>query len=548
MRRFLDVSIRTKLYALVTCSTLGLLAVLGLSAWLLSEFRINGPVYDRIITAKDIVADILPPPEYVIEPFLVLHQMDQATEPKVVEELTDRFRRLEAEYRQRHEYWVKQLPTGALRSALVDASYRPAEEFFTVAKNDYLPAKARGEHDAAREVLLGALRSRYEAHRQAIDLTVELANRQAAAEEAATAQRMARWISITVFIGVATALAVAVLGALLARNIVRSTRVLIARVEEMAHGASDLTARVDVQSHDEMGRLAAGINHLIGKIQAIVLRVREEGSHLLGTACQIAATSRQQDTTVHDLGGSMAEIAAAVQEINAASRNLAATMGEVNERSNEAATLASSGRSRLSEMQDAMEQLVAETSSFSNKLALIREKADAINVVVSTITKVADQTNLLSINAAIEAEKAGEAGLGFLVVAREIRRLADQTAVSTLDIETMVRHMHGAVSSGVMQMDHFSANVRAGMERVSEISTQTGLIIAEVHELSKRFQEVNEGMRQQSLGVHQINDAMLGVSTTTRDTAASLDEFHRVTADLRQSAESLTLEVGKFQV
>ena len=86
-----------------------------------------------------------------------------------------------------------------------------------------------------------------------------------------------------------------------------------------------------------------------------------------------------------------------------------------------------------------MKQLVESTASVSAKLGMIREKADSINAVVTTITKVADQTNLLSINAAIEAEKAGEYGRGFLVVAREIRRLADQTAVATLDIETMVQ-------------------------------------------------------------------------------------------------------------
>ena len=109
-----------------------------------------------------------------------------------------------------------------------------------------------------------------------------------------------------------------------------------------------------------------------------------------------------------------------------------------------------------------MKQLVESTASVSAKLGMIREKADSINAVVTTITKVADQTNLLSINAAIEAEKAGEYGRGFLVVAREIRRLADQTAVATLDIETMVRQMQDAVSAGVMQMDKFADEVRSG--------------------------------------------------------------------------------------
>ena len=115
-----------------------------------------------------------------------------------------------------------------------------------------------------------------------------------------------------------------------------------------------------------------------------------------------------------------------------------------------------------------------------NGLAIIRERAEDINVVITTITKVADQTNLLSINAAIEAEKAGEYGHGFLVVAREIRRLADQTAVATLDIERLVEQMQQAVAAGVMQMDRFSAEVKTGVQKVSGISEQFSTVIDKV--------------------------------------------------------------------
>ena len=155
-------------------------------------------------------------------------------------------------------------------------------------------------------------------------------------------------------------------------------------------------------------------------------------------------------------------------------------MEEVHTRAREASSLAGVGRAGLSGMEATMQQLADATGSISAKLGMIREKAGGINSVVTTITKVADQTNLLSINAAIEAEKAGEAGRGFLVVAREIRRLADQTAVATLDIEQMVRQMQAAVSAG----RHGNGQVqRAGPHRhpqVSQISGQMGQIIEQV--------------------------------------------------------------------
>src|SRR4030095_15193377 len=151
-------------------------------------------------------------------------------------------------------------------------------------------------------------------------------------------------------------------------------------------------------------------------------------------------------------------------------------------------------------MSATMRQLATSTGSISAKLSAIREKAADINVVVTTITKVADQTNLLSVNAAIEAEKAGEYGLRFLGLARDIRRLADQTAVATLDIEQIVRQMQGAVSAGVMEMDKFTEEVRQGVGSVEGIGGQLGQIITSVQTLTSSFESVAEAMRAQSQG------------------------------------------------
>jgi methyl-accepting chemotaxis protein WspA len=195
-----------------------------------------------------------------------------------------------------------------------------------------------------------------------------------------------------------------------------------------------------------------------------------------------------------------------------------------------------------------MKHLVDATDSIAAKLAIIREKADKINVAVTTITKVADQTNLLSINAAIEAEKAGESGRGFLVVAREIRRLADQTAVATLDIENIVRQMQEAVSAGVMQMDKFSGEVRGGVQRVAEIGGQTSRIIEEVQILSERFQSVHEGMHNQSLGADQIAEAMVQLTDGARKVQTALEEFTNAASHLGQAVELLNKDIAQFTI
>ena len=210
--------------------------------------------------------------------------------------------------------------------------------------------------------------------------------------------------------------------------------------------------------------------------------------------------------------------------------------------------LAGESREGLRGMEETMGGLLAATGMISGKLGAISERAAGIGSIVTTIGKVADQTNLLSLNASIEAEKAGEYGRGFAVVAREIRRLADQTAVATLDIERMVKDMHSAVSSGVMEMDKFIEQVRRGAGEVSKIGGQMGEVIERVEGLGPRFGEVREGMESQHAGAEQINEALVQLTETAGRTKESLQEFGRATEQLSQAVSGLRAEVARFSV
>jgi methyl-accepting chemotaxis protein WspA len=223
-------------------------------------------------------------------------------------------------------------------------------------------------------------------------------------------------------------------------------------------------------------------------------------------------------------------------------------MTEVSDVAASTAELATSGHQNLQDMEVAMKGLDEATGSIGGKLAAINEKASKITGVVTTITKVADQTNLLSVNAAIEAEKAGEYGVGFIVVAREIRRLADQTAAATLDITQMVEKMQSAVSAGVMEMDRFSDQVRRGVKEVSQISLQMCEIIDRVKSNTVSFERVNEGMRSQSQGADQIAEAMGQLTTHATQTMEAIHEYAQVADDLQGAIGSLKSSVASFQL
>lgn len=176
------------------------------------------------------------------------------------------------------------------------------------------------------------------------------------------------------------------------------------------------------------------------------------------------------------------------------------------------------------------------------------DRAGKISTVVTTINKISDQTALLSLNAAIEAEKAGEYGKGFSVVAREIRRLADQTATATDEIESVVREMQSSVSGGVMEMDKFSEEVRRRVDEVASVAKQFGTIIDHVQALGPQFQNVNAGMRAQTEGAQQISEAMVQLSQAADRTRESLTDFKQVAVQLRGAVQALQSEVSRFKI
>ena len=151
-------------------------------------------------------------------------------------------------------------------------------------------------------------------------------------------------------------------------------------------------------------------------------------------------------------------------------------------------------------------------------------------------------------NAALEAEKAGEHGRGFLVVAREIRRLADQTAAATLDIEHTVKHMQSAVSTGVMEMDKFSSQVTNSVAQVETIGITLSNIIESVEVMKNQFGSVSQGMNSQNLGAKQIGEAMASLSDNVKITIQSLGEFTKAADQMKNSVGALNTEVLRFRL
>lgn len=362
-----------------------------------------------------------------------------------------------------------------------------------------------------------------------------------AIDDAVSAAKISMFVSLVVAI-----LAAGLCGLLLMRAIMAPMQRIVDILETMRDG--DLSKRLNLERKDEFGAVETGFNDMMTELTALVSQAQRSSVQVTTSVTEIAATSKQQQATATETAATTTEIGATSREIAATSKDLVRTMTEVSTAADQASVAAGSGQQGLARMEETMHSVMGAADLVNAKLAILNEKAGNINQVVVTIVKVADQTNLLSLNAAIEAEKAGEYGRGFAVVATEVRRLADQTAVATYDIEQMVREIQSAVSAGVMGMDKFSEEVRRGMFEVQQVGEQLSQIIHQVQALAPRVLMVNEGMQAQATGAEQINHALVQLGDASSQTVESLRQASFAIDELSQVAVGLRSGVSRFKV
>jgi len=363
----------------------------------------------------------------------------------------------------------------------------------------------------------------------------------AAIDDAVLSAKISMGVSLIIAI-----LAAGLCGLLLMRAIMAPMQRIVEILDTMRTG--DLSKRLNLERKDEFNAVETGFNDMMTELTALVSQAQRSSVQVTTSVTEIAATSKQQQATATETAATTTEIGATSREIAATSKDLVRTMTEVSTAADQASVAAGSGQQGLARMEETMHSVMGAADLVNAKLAILNEKAGNINQVVVTIVKVADQTNLLSLNAAIEAEKAGEYGRGFAVVATEVRRLADQTAVATYDIEQMVREIQSAVSAGVMGMDKFSEEVRRGMFEVQQVGEQLSQIIHQVQALAPRVLMVNEGMQAQATGAEQINHALVQLGDASSQTVESLRQASFAIDELSQVAVGLRSGVSRFKV
>jgi methyl-accepting chemotaxis protein len=228
--------------------------------------KVGGPLYTQIVQGKDLVADILPPPEYILESYLVTLQLARETAPARIDSLTDQLSSLQRDYQARHEYWKENLPEGPMKSQLIVDSYKPAEEFYQCAINKLIPAVKAGDHERVDQLTGGTLNDLYQTHRNAIDSVVKMASDDSTAVErtANSTISLRNWAMVA--LNLAVLAAVSIMGIFIARGIAR----LLGKTVESLEAATqhDYSRQVVTTQGGEIGRMATALNKMLGVLSA----------------------------------------------------------------------------------------------------------------------------------------------------------------------------------------------------------------------------------------------------------------------------------------
>jgi len=461
--RILGLKLRAKIFGLVAVMIVGLGLFAIVSFDTLNTVKVNGPLYKGIVENKDLVADILPPPEYLVESYLLVLQMLDERDKAKLDSLVERSAALGNEYQNRHQHWKETLAPGALRESMVVRSYEPARRFLDVRDKQFIPAILRGDKTSARELAQGELKKSYEEHRTWIDQVVALANEKTEIDEKTVQSMIDRRTTTQLILAFAVVFVSSLAAYLLTRYITRTVYAYLSFAGQVAQG--NLTARLHPKGSDELGLLGEHLNSMAHNLSDMAEEIRRGAQHIALSTAEILVIAQQLSASTSRTSSAVIETIATIEQVKLAAKTVSEQAKKVAEGSIEAVETSDSGRKATEASIRRINLIKEQMESIGETVVRLSEQSSAIEEIISSVQDLADQSNLLAVNASIEAARAGDQGKGFAVVAHEIKALSDQSKEATDQVRAILEDVRKWVSAVVMATEQGSKAVEAEIGR-----------------------------------------------------------------------------------
>ncbi|HEY4371004.1 MAG TPA: methyl-accepting chemotaxis protein [Burkholderiales bacterium] len=406
--------------------------------------------------------------------------------------------------------------------------------------------RKEGKKDEAMAIYNNRVKPRTAAYVQVLAKFSELEKNSIDTLAHANAEAVARTVREMVILGIAAVLLGCVLSYFIARGIVRPMRRAVEVADKVASG--DLRSEIEIRGEDEtaallsaIARMQDALRSLIGRAQGEAGAVSSAASELARAADELAGSSSRQSDAVSAIAASIEELTVSIAQV---SDNLGAAAGVVDN----TARVSEAGVGQGDNVSREIGAIDSAVGDFGTQMQNLQKQAADIGTVVKLIKEIADQTNLLALNAAIEAARAGEQGKGFAVVADEVRKLAERTSASTQEIERTVAAIQHGMSEAGGRLDFVKERVRAGVSSIGELVEPLAGLRRTAGESSAGLRELAAAVREQKQASEQIARNTETIASAAEENHAAIAQSRDTAAQLRGKAQGLLEATAKFSI